>query len=273
MSAPARLRSADVAEQLAAIAEIADRGVRDARELNALAQCLGDQRKVIQRRAAEAFAALTEQGVDVQAVLRNLLQSNTARHRWGAAYALSLMGTTPPVALPVLLEALGCDDGDVRWAAGNILVRMRGYGGLAAALCELLTTGSPAQRKMAAYCLRDLETRSPEIEQAVLAAVRDADAGVQLAAVSCLARLAMDRTAAAHCLIELLGDPHASVRRVAAVALGLVGDRSEKVLAALHGARASTDLSLQRAAERALRLLKAGPPGAPHTTAPGAASG
>ncbi len=256
MTRPERLRASLLAERLAAMADIADHGVGDAGELEALAECLGDARKLMQRRAAETFAALAARGVDVHAALHCLLQSHTARQRWGAAFALSLLGTTPPVALPVLLEALGCDDGDVRWAAGKILVRMRGHAGLAAALRGLLTTGTPAQRKMAAYCLRDLEARSPEIEQAVRAAVHDADTGVRLAAMSCLVRLAMDRPAAADCVLRLLGDADASVRRVAAVVLGLLGERSAAVVAALQAARASTDLSLRRAAERSLRLLQ-----------------
>ena len=104
-------------------------------------------------------------------VLLRTLESDVTRQRWGAAYALSLLGDAPPVTLPTLLEALGSDDGDVRWAAGNILARLRGDTALVDALQQLLGTGNPAQRKMAAYCLRDLDARSPAVERALLAAL------------------------------------------------------------------------------------------------------
>jgi HEAT repeat protein len=258
MTAAQRLRSDAVAERLAAMADVtAPGGCADADTLAALAACLGDVRKIIQRRAAETFAALGGQGANVRDVLLRTLESDVARQRWGAAYALSLLGDAPPVALPTLLEALGSADGDVRWAAGNILARLRGDAALVAELQQLLSTGNPAQRKMAAYCLRDLDARSPAIEGALFAALHDPETNVRLAAISCIARLAVDRAAAARQLIGLLVDREVKVQRVAAAVLGLLGERSEAVRAALCAAAASPDLSLRRASERSLRLLNA----------------
>jgi HEAT repeat protein len=254
MTAAQRLRSVDVAERLAAMADVVAQGGADAATLDALAACLGDTRKIIQRRAAETFAAL---GASAGDMLLQLLQSDVVRQRWGAAYALSLLGVAPPVALPALVEALASDDGDVRWAAGNILARMRGQTAVVDALRELLASGTAAQRKMAAYCLRDLDVRAPDTERALLAALHDADTNVRLAAISCLARLAIDRGVVGQCLTELLSDPDVSVQRVAAAALGLLGERAPAVLTALQAARTSADASLQRAAERSLRLLEA----------------
>lgn len=256
MSAPQRLRSADAAERLAAMADMVTPGAgADGEMLDALAACLGDARKIIQRRAAETFAALDARGIRVRDVLLRTLESDEARQRWGAAYALSLLGDTPPVTLPTLLEALGSDDGDVRWAAGNILARLRGDAAVPDALQHLLRTGNPAQRKMAAYCLRDLDARSPAVERALFAALDDPDTNVRLAAISCLGRLAVDRAMAARCLVDLLADPHVSVQRVAAAVLGPLGERSAAVRAALTTASQSGDPSLARAAERSLRLL------------------
>ena len=256
MTVAQRLRSADTVERLGAMADvIAPGGCADADVLEALAACLGDARKIIQRRAAETFAALGAQGTSVRDLLLRTLESDVTRQRWGAAYALSLLGDAPPVTLPTFLEALGSDDGDVRWAAGNILARRSGDTALVDALQRLLGTGNPAQRKMAAYCLRDLNARSPAVEHALFAALHDPDPYVRLAAISAIGRLAIDRPTAAQGLIDLLADADASVQRVAAAILGLLGDRSDVVHAALTRASQSADTSLARAAERSLRLL------------------
>jgi HEAT repeat protein len=255
MSAAQRLRSGAVADRLAAMAEVIATDDPDATTVDALAACLADDRKVVQRRAAETFAALGKRGGDVRPVLLSALASSVPKQRWGAAYALSLLGDSPALALPTLLDALGSDDGDVRWAAGNILARWRGAPLVTDALQQLLATGNAAQRKMAAYCLRDLDARGPAIDRVLLAATDDPDTKVRLAAVSCIARLAIDRTTTAQRLIVLLGDPDASVRRVTAASLGLLGKRSEAVRSALTTARRSTDPSFARAAERSLRML------------------
>ncbi|HVO28259.1 MAG TPA: HEAT repeat domain-containing protein [Candidatus Margulisiibacteriota bacterium] len=255
MTVAQRLRASTVDERLAAMTEVVARGAADADTLDALAGCLADPRKIIQRRAAETFAALGAHCAHVRAVLVRTIGSQVARQRWGAAYALSLLGDSPPVALPALFDALGSSDGDVRWAAGNILARLRGDNALVEALQRLLTAGNAAQRKMAAYCLRDLEARSPAGDRALLAALSDIDTYVRIAAISCIARLAMDRRAASRYLLNLLDDPNPSVRRVTAAALGLLGERSEAVQAALTAASHSPDASLARAAERSLRLL------------------
>jgi HEAT repeat protein len=250
-----RLASPLVEERGAAIAELGARGSATAEELAALADCLGHQRKAVQRPAAEAFAALRTRGVDVDPVLWAALAAAEPRRRWGAAFALSLLGDPPVQTLPVVLDTLGSDDGDLRWAAEKILLRMPDRAGVAAALGELVSTGNAAQRKMALYGLRDLAARTPAVEAATLAALEDADTGVRQAAVACLAHLAVDRARAAARLVAVLDDPDARLRRGAAAALGTLGERSAPVLAALRGAAAGADAGLKRAAARSLRLL------------------
>ncbi|HXQ21666.1 MAG TPA: HEAT repeat domain-containing protein [Candidatus Acidoferrales bacterium] len=257
MSAAERLRSPDTAARLAAITEMGERRDADEDELHALAECLGHEKKVVQRQAAEAFAALNDRGITVRAIVTTALRSTAPRQQWGAAFALSLLGPAPPEALPVLLACLGNSDGDVRWAAANIMVRMRDEPRLVELLQDALCTGNPAQRKMAAYCLRDLDARSPAVQRALFDALRDAEPGVRIAVMSSLARLGVDRAAVAQRVTQLLRDVHDGVRRAAAAVLGSLGDRSEPVLAALRAAASERDPSLQRAAERSLRLLEA----------------
>lgn len=251
------LRALDVADQLAAIEEIGARGDADSGELEALGDCLASQSKLVQRRAAEAFATLAGHGVPIERRLHACLRSADVRQRWGAAFALALVGALPPQALPVLIAALGADDGDQRWAAAEILVHKISDAGRLEALRELLHQGSALQRKMAAYCLRDLATRSAEIEAAVLARLQDPDAGVRLAAISALPRVACDVSTVSHQLIALLRQGDARCARAAAAALGVLSARSEEVLAALRRAAATTDPSLQRAARRSLAALQA----------------
>jgi HEAT repeat protein len=257
MTAADALRSPDVEVRLAAIAELTARGRAEPEELAALAECLGDERKAVQRRAAEAFAALARHGAAGQGLLLTTLHSLAPRQRWGAAFALSLLGPPPAESLSVLLEALGASDGDMRWAAAEIVCRLPERETVAASLQRLVTRGTPLERKMALYCLRDLAAPSPDLEGVIATALGDGDAGVRLAAMSALASLAADGAAAARRLLPLLEDADEGVRRAAAAALGRLGERSEAVIAALREAAGSADASLRRSAERALRLLGA----------------
>lgn len=257
MSPLERLRAPQLDERLAAIAELAAREHVERDELQALCACLGSEPKALQRRAAEACAALHRRGVVVTEMLLAALQAGGRQQRWGAAYALSRLGAAPPQVLPVLLECLGVDDGDLRWAAADILVHMDPVPERLDALRDLLAAGNAAQRKMAAYCLRDIETRSAAIEQALCAALHDAEPGVRMAALSSLARLSVARAPLAQQVAAMLNDPDTGVQRAAAVVLGTLGEPSAPVLAALRDAAASTDPSLQRAAARSLRRLRA----------------
>lgn len=239
----------------AAIAELAARHDATREELAALAACLGHARKAIQRPAAEAFANLAARGVNVTDVLDAALASADPRRRFGAAFALSLLGPPPPHTLPVLCETLGSDDGDMRWAAEKIVLRLADRGAVQRALAELLRAGSPEQRKMALYTLRDLSECTTEAEAAVLAALDDPLASVRQAAITCTPHLVADRPRAAARLLAALEDPDERLRRGAAAALGALGEPTAAVVTALRQAAASTDAALARAAARALRLL------------------
>lgn len=260
MSVAARLRAESLEDRQAAIAEITAGGPAGDAELQALVECLAHPRKVVQRPAADAFAALAIRGIPVRAVLEPALTAAEFGQRWGAAFALSRLGEPPPASVPVLLEALATGDGDVRWAAADILLRVADRDDLVERLRSRVASGTAAARKMALYCLRDLDARTPEIEAVVVRALDDAERDVRLAAVSAIARLALDRAGAAAGLVAVLEeDADERVRRAAAAALGAVGDRSDVVLGALEAASTGDDASLRRAADGALRRLRAVP--------------
>ena len=249
------LRAADIDARVAAIGALARQGRATREELAVLADSLGHARKLVQRRGAEAFAALAAAGVEVREVLATALAAPAAGRRWGAAYALALIGDLSAPAIGVILETLGSEDGDLRWAAASILRQRHDDKALIDALTSLVGKGTAPARKMALYCLRDLGARSAEIESKVLGALDDADRDVRLAAIATLAQLALDPATAADRLMHALGDGDDRVRRAAAAALGSLGRASEDVLAALRRASADPDRSLRRAAEGALRRL------------------
>ncbi len=250
------LQSCPLGECLQAIEKLRARTTPAPTELQALAHCLGDQRKHVQRSAAQALAALSRHSNGVSAVLSEALRSANGRQRWGAAYACSLTGVLPVAARPVLLETLGAADADMRWAAADILSHAPNDPDLVNGLVGLLHTGNAMQRKMAAYCLRDRGAWLPAVEHAVVAALRDVDSGVRLAAISSLAHLSAGRAAVSEHLIPLLCDTEKGVRRAAAAALGQLGQDTEPVVMSLCDAARSNDPSLRRAAERSLRQLR-----------------
>ena len=216
-----RLRSDAPDERRVAIAEIAARTAVDPGELESLVACLGHPAKAIQRPAADAFRALAEQGIAVEALLTTAL-----------------------------------DDGDVRWAAAELIGRTEPRATAVAGLLPLVRSGNAPQRKMALYCLRDLEAAGEDVERAALAALDDADGGVRLAAMATLTRLAKsDRSAAAAGILKALNAEDPRERRAAAAALGDLGLDTDAVRAALENAARGEDASLRRAAERSLRKL------------------
>lgn len=242
------------AAAITALAERAEAPSPD--ELDALRDCLGDTRKLVQRRAAEAFGILAPRGVDVESRLRAALDAADVRLRWGAAYALALIERLPLEALPALLDVMGFDDGDLRWAAADLVKQLAAAdrGAVSAHLLTAARTPGP-KRKMALYCLRDLDVA--EASEIALSALADEQLETRLAALALLAKVHPAPAAAARRIAALIDDADPRMRRAAAGTLGSLGIRADSVIAALHRAAASEDSSLSRAATRSLRLLGA----------------
>ncbi|HUI28145.1 MAG TPA: HEAT repeat domain-containing protein [Candidatus Kryptonia bacterium] len=239
--------------RLAEIARLSHVAANDA-EVAYLIDCLGQPHKAVQRQAARALAQAAVRGVAVAAALQRALGDAAAARRWGAAYALSLIGPPPAAVLPTLLDVLGSADGDLRWAAADILKRL---GATATSdLLRLAAHGNAAQRKMALYCLRDLRVITTETEAAVRAALLDTAPGVRLAALAALPHLGRERHAAAGWILPLADDADPGVRRAAIIAFGILGLRTSEIEAVVRGAAQSvTDPGLRRAAERAMKML------------------
>jgi len=239
------------------IAALAARAGEDASARAALVDWLGADCKPVQRAAADALLCAAEQGAaaDVCARLVAALGDASPRRRWGAAWTLSLLGPPPPACLPVLVDVIGHADGDLRWAAAAVLLAMRDEPTLVPRLVALAGDGNPVQRKMALYCLRDLDAGGAEPAAAARRALDDPDAGVRLAALAAALRLGGDAHTLAAAVAARLDDADAGVRRAAAATLGRLGVANDVVRAALARAIDGDDAALARAARAARTRL------------------
>jgi HEAT repeat protein len=248
LDGPPEARAAAIA------ALVASHAAPNAAELDALRDCLGDQRKLVQRRAAEAFEALAGRGIEIEGLLQAALQAPDVRLRWGAAYALSRIGRLPLEALPTLVDVMGLEDGDLRWAASELLKQLAA-GARPRVVASLLATAQTpgAQRKMALYCLRDLDVA--EASEIAREALSDPHLETRLAALALLAKVHPDPSKAAPLIAALIDDADPRMQRAAAATLGNLAVRTDEVVAVLQRAASSSDPSLRRAAERSLRVL------------------
>ncbi len=260
------LRHPDSARRVAALVGLAQQpqGV-EGDVLEALIEALASETKGVQRRAAGVIAAAGASDSVVVARLLALLEAPSAPSRWAAAYALGLIdGALDLRACPPLLDALTNPDGDVRWAALELLVRLGRQhpdpirGQLLAALNH---DGDANRRKMSLYALRNLGLRDPAVLTAVRGASAADDSQVRLAALSFIRELAGADAQAVDIVLDRMGsDPDHGVRRAAASTLGYLNDRSERVMAALReAADAPHDPSLRKAARQTLDKLSEEP--------------
>ncbi len=229
--------------------------------VESLIRDLGDAHKTVQRRAIDELVALAGGGdLSVAEKLRASLTSADRRVRWAAAYALGQMGATALAmdSIEVLCEAMADDDGDIRWAATNLMVQLgrKNPAEIGARLLKLAANGDRNARKMALYCIRDLELAGPELLDVVESAAHDPDVHVRLAAVSVLSRSRDASGRAVRIMLDCMkSDADAGVRRAAASALGNLQGANMDATAALESAAASDDESLARAARGALERL------------------
>jgi hypothetical protein len=217
---------------------------------------LGNERKAVQRTAAQVLALWSRTTADVASRLRALLRDEPLRHRFGAAFALAKLGPDPAM-MPVLLETLGEADGDMRWAAATLVVDLaRERPAFRDELHSLAASGTAGQRKMAIYCLRDLGETGAGLEEILVADLTHPDEGVRLAALAALGRLFGARESAFRAVLRVAGeDTDAGVRRAAVSQLGgfaaAAGDAESE--AVLRAAEISDDEGLRKAAIAARR--------------------
>ena len=246
--------------------------------IRSLLACLGHTTKKIQRAAATALVRFAPQQPEIVEALLLRLTDPDARLRWTAAFTLSQLGLPSPAPqrvnvssnqtqlldtftlLPVLIENLGHQESDLRWAAATAVLQLgqRHAQDVAHAMIQLVNTGNAVQRRMALYCLRDLKQTDHIAQEAYLASLRDEDPMVRLGGLSCLGKLRLTGGAMRAALLRLLEyDPDMGVRRSAAMTCGQIGDTDTHIIEALQRTAQSDDGSLRKVSTGALGKLLA----------------
>jgi hypothetical protein len=222
-----------------------------------LIELLAAAAKEERRMAAEQLIALVDREPSAVAALRAALTDADPRRRWGATFVLHRTGVRDEGVFGGALAALGFIDGDVRWAAAQIVVSLAASNAdRRDRVRDIAADPAAAGRKMALYCLRDLGGNDEDVFVAGLAAP---DSRVRLAAVACLGRVpTLSALEVDALLAAVANDTDAGMRRAATVALRGATNDEARVRPVLERLRAQAlDPDLARAAERALTALAA----------------
>ena len=243
----ARLREGDAAARRATCAAIPD----DAAAvllIEPLGNTLADPDPAVRRAAGDALVRIGREAREVDALLLRVLRGDEPASRFEAARALAELAPPSPKLVPVLVEALASPRRETAWEAARLLVDAgRLHPEVTPIVIGLVRAApSPAARAMAVACLRELAPEHPGAEPALLEASRDAHASLRRAAFTALpavtTHLPPGAASAARCREAAGGDADPAVRRLAARALEIIGQR--------HGPDASTGNSLPGARER-----------------------
>jgi 4a-hydroxytetrahydrobiopterin dehydratase len=204
----------------------------------------------------EPGAAGSPDAADVREALRRELMSAQPRRRWGAAFALAQADLVDEAVVAVATETLGSRDGDLSWAAHQLLCAAGARReAVAAKLRALVAEAGTVSRtlKMALFVLRDL---GGEPASTFAPALDHEDPMVRIAALAGLARASRPGSTAIDRLAAMIdGDADARVARAAAAVAGPLARRYPAVRGALERAVATAhDPALSRAARRALTV-------------------
>ena len=259
------LRSADAVARRRALSSLARNVDAQAPPFSLIRACvsrLGDRDREVRRFATETLSGWLENGEtegrrEVARRLEEALGRRDPRVAWSAAFVLARARGPRTEFVGPLLRAFTLEDADDRWTAAQVLVRIaHAHAPTAERLCALARRGSPMERRMALYCLRDISKRAANSLDPFLRALRDADPFVRSAAASILGRMERRQRPVVDGLLAMLNsDPSLLVRRVAAVSLGQIGTTRCDVRACLESALEADDLDLRKAARHALAHL------------------
>lgn len=216
----------------------------DAEVCRALVDLLADPSKAVHRRAAGALSRAAADPANRE-IIEQALDAEDEHTRWCAAFALARAGDDGDKVVRAAIDALGRNDGDVRWAAAEIVcAAVRRRPELEPLVRDTAAFARGDRRKMALYCLRDLGCNETEV---YLDALDDADQGVRLAALSGLAKApVLDAAGVERVIAVMERDPAPGVCRAAGAALARFAS-DERVAQALGAARASSDPNVVRA--------------------------
>jgi HEAT repeat protein len=226
-----------------------------------IAALIGDlehSEKPVIRAAVNALVSLAHASPQLRDTLHRRMSEPHVKNVWAIAYILAQLPEPSGDAIQRLLEELAHQDADIRWAIGLLLVRLASSDeNIPRQLLRLCAIGNALQRRMAIYCLRDLNLQDSDSTQVFSVALRDPDPLVRIAAAAGLKKKTqLDSSEKDALLTVFLEDPDNRVRSVAAVTLAQMGMASECFLQALNRAESGENEQLKRAANAALSLLQ-----------------
>ncbi|HWO43913.1 MAG TPA: HEAT repeat domain-containing protein [Candidatus Eisenbacteria bacterium] len=227
-------------------------------EIAALLQALERQDKRALRAAVDALIPIARASSDVGEKLGALIEILEQVQRWPFAYVLAHLPQPRSSAIETLLQTLGAQDAEIRWAVALLLVKLaREEESVSRRLLETLAGGNELQRRMAVYCIRDLNLSDRASLQALMDALSDRDPMVRVAAVSSLKNRADFGPPQASALLRLvLRDPDSRVKNAALISLALLAADSLEFEQALSEACSDADPRVRRCAAQAVALLQ-----------------
>jgi hypothetical protein len=210
------------------------------------------------RAAVDALILLAAGSPELCSVLNRRLAEAGHKHYWPVAYVLGNLPQPSRAVITGLLNALDHREPDIRWAVSLLLARIaKDNPDLINLLIQLCATGSDNQKRMALYCLRDLALSDTASLTALLAALRDHEPTVRVAAAICLkARPDIDDAGKNILMQAYSNDAESRVRHAAAIALANLGSPAAEFLIALKKNSESENEQTKKAAVAALELLK-----------------
>ncbi|MFQ5916594.1 MAG: HEAT repeat domain-containing protein [Candidatus Binatia bacterium] len=214
--------------------------------------------KAVVRPAVDSLITLGTRRPEIKESLDRLLHDPRRKKLWPIAYTLAQLSAPSSRCLDVLIEGLGSEDQDIRWATFLLLTRVgKKDKRIAPLLLDLLKTGTANQRRVAVYCLRDMGMGDETVLERVIQTLRDPDPLVRVAAVTSLKIRAEVGKDGLDLLLHLFSeDPDSRVRCSAAITLAQLGAPTERIRTALRDASTSMDPRLKKAASAAMKLLK-----------------
>jgi HEAT repeat protein len=227
-------------------------------QLAALIADLDHPDKPTLRAAVDQLILLTTNSESVREILDKRLIEPDHRNYWPVAYVLGHLSQPSGAVLRTLLQTLDHREPDIRWAAALLLVQIaKREGEVFSLLIELCRAGTANQRRMAVYCLRDLELNDSASLQAIIDLLSDADTTVRVAATTSLKNRRDDDQRVRQALLDsYLKDEEIKVRNAAAVTLASFAAPAPEFLRALEEAAASGDDQSKKTAAVALTILR-----------------
>lgn len=230
----------------------------ESEDIVSLIESLDHPDKAVVRPVVDSLIALGSRRPEIQETLNRYLQDSNRKKRWPIAYTLAHFSFPSSLCLDLLIEGLGNEDQDIRWATVHLLTRLgKNDERITPLLLGLLKTGTAIQRRIAVYCLRDLGIGGETQLDGVLQALRDPDPLVRVAAVTSLrTRPEVGKVGLDLILHLFLEDPDSRVQHAAAITLAQLEAPTDEIRAALRDAGRGRDPRLRKAADAALELLK-----------------